>query len=92
MRDVRYKIIGMAMHGATACLSRLRFISGENEGDCPGVIAADTSTGLEYMMWYGDFGSFMGQDGVLHQTIGVAGDTAQVFTFLLVPQGKTGGR
>lgn len=87
-RDVVYKILGMAMHGGSACASRIRFLDSVR---CPGVPAADTSTGLEYMMWYGDFGSFKGQDGIQHQTIGVGADTAQLFKFLIVPTG-TGNR
>lgn len=86
-RDVRYRILGMGMDGATACASRLKFLEGPYVNNHPGVIAADTSTGLEYMMFYGDFGSFMGQSAPWHQTIGVAGDTAQVFKFLIVPEG-----
>lgn len=87
-RDVRYRILGMGMDGATACASRLKFLEGPNVNDHPGVIAADTSTGLEYMIWYGDFGTFKGQNPPWHQTIGVAGDTAQVFKFVIVPEGS----
>lgn len=90
LRDVWYKVIGMSVHGQTACASRLRFINGPNVGDAPGVPAADTSTGLEYQCYYGDFGMFLGQDGLQHQTIGVAGDTAQVFRFILVPMSGGG--
>ena len=86
-REVQYKIIGMAMNGATALLSRLRYNVGPSINDAPGVPASDTSTGLEYMMFYGDFGTFIGANPPLHQTIGVAGDTAQVFNFLIHPLG-----
>lgn len=93
IRDQWYAIRGMMMDGATALLSRLAFLEGPNQGDRPGVIAADTSTGLEYMMWYGDFGMFRGQTPPMHQTVGVAGDTAQCFRFLLEPVGgQSNGR
>lgn len=87
VRDRVYQILGMAMDGATACASRLKFLEGPNVNDRPGVPAADTSTGLEYMMLYGDFGQFKGQNPPWHQTIGVAGDTAQCFYFVIVPVG-----
>lgn len=84
-RDQRYKIIGMEMHGATACASRLNYLEGPYEKMYPGVIASDTSTLFESQMFYGDFGEFVGQTPPNHQTIGVAGDTAQLFRFLIVP-------
>lgn len=85
-RDVVYKIVGMSMNGATACASRLNFLEGPYESFYPGVIAADTAVAMD-QMFYGDFGEFKGQTPPQHQTIGVAGDTAQVFRFLIAPVG-----
>lgn len=84
-RDVIYRIYGMSMNGATACASRLHFLEGPYAGKYyPGVIAAYTAAAMD-QMFYGDFGEFKGQTPPMHQTIGVAGDTAQVFKFLIAP-------
>lgn len=84
-RDRKYKILGMSAHGATLLSARLKYIEGPYESYRPGVIAADTSTGLEYMMFYGDFGEFIGQTPPNFEGVAVAGDTAQVFRFVIVP-------
>lgn len=85
-RDVVYQILGMSMNGATACASRLNYLEGPYESFYPGVIAADTAADMD-QMFFGDFGQFVGQTPPTHQTIGVAGDTAQVFKFLIAPIG-----
>lgn len=94
-RDVVYDIIGFGGDGATACLSRLKFLEGPDQGYSQAIPMADTSTGLEYQMFYacrgsgwGSFGSFKGQTPPIPMVIGVAGDTAQCFRFIIVPKGR----
>jgi len=85
IRDKVYKIIGMAADSATGLGTRLRFLEGPNVNDCPGVPTADTSTGLEYQMFYGDFGSFKGQTPPRCQTVAVAADAVTNLHFVIVP-------
>ena len=85
IRDQVYKIIGMAANSATGCGTRLKFLEGPNLNDVPGVPTADTSTGLEYQMFYGDFGQFKGQTPPQVQTIAVGADAATVLNLIIVP-------
>ena len=88
LRDVVYRIVAMGAHSATGCATRLRFVEGPNVNDTPGVPCADTSTGLEYQMFYGDFGSFKGQTPPRCQTIAVGADAATELYFVIVPGGS----
>lgn len=95
-RDVVYDIIAIGGDGATACLARLKFIEGPDQGYSQAFPMADTSTGLEYQMFYarsgagwGSFGSFKGQTPPVPMVIGVAGDTAQCFRMIVVPKGRS---
>lgn len=80
----RYHIYGMAMWGATTHAARLVFTGNSpNVGKRPGVMAGDTATPAVYAMHYGDFGVFEGGSLVQAEVIGSAGDTAQIFAFLI---------
>lgn len=78
-----YKILGLAAHSATGLATRLRFVAGPNMSDVPGVPMADTSTGLEYMMLYGDFGTFPGANLPRVQSVAVDADAVTVMHMLL---------
>lgn len=80
----KYHIWGMAMWGATTHVCRLQFKAGSpNKDKRPGVAAGDTATPAVYAMHYGDFGVFEGSNPPGAEAIGSAGDTAQVFAFLI---------
>lgn len=80
----RYKIWGMAVWGATTHVARLQFKGNTPSiGKRPGVEAGDTATPAVFKMHYGDFGEFEGNNPPTAEAIGSAGDTAQVFQFLI---------
>lgn len=79
-----YKIWGMACWGATTHVARLKFKAGSpNKDKRPGCEAGDTATPAVYAMHYGDFGQFEGSNPPGAQVLATAGDTAQVFAFLI---------
>lgn len=98
-RDVVYSIIAMGAGGAAAggtagpndgVFTRLKFLEGPYATLRPGVPCADASTGLEYMMFYGDFGEFKGQTPPNFEHLELAAGAESVgFTFLIYPKSKS---
>lgn len=78
----KYKIVGMSAYSATGCAHRLRFYSGEDKANAPGVLGGDTAA-ISHVM-FGNFGSFEGLTGVGIQTIAVAADATTSGTLWLV--------
>jgi len=78
----KYKIVGMTAFSATGVAHRLRFYSGDNKANAPGVLGGDTAP-ISHVMW-GDFGTFEGLTGVGIQTVAVAADATTSGTLFLV--------
>lgn len=88
-RDVHYDIIALAMDSATGLGGRLHFRDGPNKEDYPGVPVVDTEAAGSQLnaLWYGNFGSFIGQTPPLVQQVAVAADAQVCITMVLVPRG-----
>ena len=83
-RDKNYKIVGMSAHSATGCAHRLRFYSGPDVGNAPGILGGDTSAIAN--VCFGDFGTFSGLTGVGIQTVAVGADATTCGTLWIVEQ------
>lgn len=77
-----YKIVGMSAHSATGYAHRLRFYTGADKNNAPGVMGGDTEQ-ISHMI-FGDFGSFTGLTGVGIQTVAEAADATTTGTLWLV--------
>lgn len=78
----KYKIVGMSAFSATGCAHRLRFYSGPDKANAPGVNGGDTAPISNVV--FGDFGTFEGLTGVGIQTIAVAADATTSGTLWIV--------
>jgi len=78
----KYKIIGMSAYSATGVAHRLRFYSGDDKANAPGILGGDTAP--ISMVAFGNFGQFEGLTGVGIQTIAVAADATTSGTLWLV--------
>jgi hypothetical protein len=78
----KYKIVGMSAHSATGYAHRLRFYTGADKGNAPGVMGGDTEQISQSI--FGDFGSFEGLTGVGIQTVAEAADATTTGTLWLV--------
>lgn len=82
-KDQVYRILGMRAYSATAYAARLRF-RGKSKavGWFPGVPAGDTA--ILNQPFYGDFGSFVGDQTPNAEFLSSGGDTAQYVELLIV--------
>ena len=79
----KYHIAGMAACAATGHFTRLKYLEGENKDDHPGVPTSDTSPGLDHMMFYGDFGTFNGLNGIQVEQLSEDADATVCLSFLI---------
>jgi len=84
-RNKKYQIVGMMAHSATGWATRLRYITGPNVNDRPGVPLGDSGgTVPQHVMIYGDFGTFDGMNPPMVQSSTVSGaDTVTELHFVI---------
>jgi hypothetical protein len=78
----KYKIVGMSANSATGYAHRLRFYTGADKANAPGVMGGDTEQISQVL--FGDFGTFEGLTGVGIQTVAEAADATTTGTLWLV--------